>query len=543
MSTTFVEIAISYKADTTKLCAGTIVSLRREPENPVDKNAVRVFLDDEPIGYVTNRASTVPTGCACATKVSKMLCRKEVAGANAKLYKLSVADVSKNEDEELYQKRWLAEVYYQPTWDLTNQSNPTYTLTASGNRILYGDKVTVILNFLKFKPGELVLKLDQNSEGKDIGVIWRSSIMNNRSATAAGEVDSLPDDVLLALKKASEPLPVTPVKLLNTDSYQVSVSLEARNIQNYIPEMDALIKTCTMQAKSVKERVQYMLAQNVPENIIHGVLTAIRPETDTARHCQPQQLYLQSVKNDSLTRALGYYLAGKNIRLVGEKGSGKNTLVASVCWLFNQPMCRIQGNSDMDKMDLLGSLTLTNNGTVFEPSSFITTLQNGGVVVLDEINTIKPEIAIILHSITDEAKSIEIPGYGLVKIHPNARIFATMNEDYVGTGELNSATADRFVPLFLDDQMDMTKLLKTMFPDAPADTIQICTVLYQKIQTAVQSGRCTVDAITTRGFIDAVASSKWLPIKTALLDNVGNRPQDRDDRIAISEFINAICPV
>lgn len=39
-----------------------------------------------------------------------------------------------------------------------------------------------------------------------------------------------------------------------------------------------------------------------------------------------------------------------------------------------------------------------------------------------------------------------------------------MNEEYVGTGMLNSATADRFDPIYLEDQMDLAKLLTSMDP-------------------------------------------------------------------------------
>lgn len=39
-------------------------------------------------------------------------------------------------------------------------------------------------------------------------------------------------------------------------------------------------------------------------------------------------------------------------------------------------------------------------------------------MVLDEINSVKPEIAIILHLLADDARSVEVPGYGFVEMHP-----------------------------------------------------------------------------------------------------------------------------
>lgn len=96
-----------------------------------------------------------------------------------------------------------------------------------------------------------------------------------------------------------------------------------------------------------------------------------------------------------------------------------------------------------------------------------------------------------------------------------------MNEDYVGTGMLNSATADRFIPVMLKDQMDLGKLLMEMVPDSDQKVVESCVILYDKIRKAVREGKCSSDAVTTRGFIDALESAKWLPVRAALLDQCG----------------------
>ena len=51
------------------------------------------------------------------------------------------------------------------------------------------------------------------------------------------------------------------------------------------------------------------------------------------------------------------------------------------------------------------------------------------VRLLDEGNTIKPECADVLHSLTDAARQIQVPGYGLVQMHPHSAFTITMNED------------------------------------------------------------------------------------------------------------------
>ena len=65
-------------------------------------------------------------------------------------------------------------------------------------------------------------------------------------------------------------------------------------------------------------------------------------------------------------------------------------------------------------------------------------------MVLDEINMAKAEAISVLHSIMDDRKVIDIPGYDRINLHPATRIIGTMNYGYTGTRELNSALVSRF---------------------------------------------------------------------------------------------------
>lgn len=96
--------------------------------------------------------------------------------------------------------------------------------------------------------------------------------------------------------------------------------------------------------------------------------------------------------------------------------------------------------------------------------------------------------------------------------------------------------------MYLDQQANIKGLLKERFPEIDESVLTICGTVYGKILDAVKSGRCSSGAITTRGYIDAVEASKYLPIKQTLLDNIAGRPSDRDERETIRNFINAACP-
>jgi len=525
----------------TKLAAGTSVSLRPEPGNKVDSNAVAVYLDNDKVGYMANSPSTVRRGTTSATKMSGFFKDGVVASCTAVLESSYEHECARQEGKK--QTHWIALTYPVPVWnkDEGNIDEPIVLDVTAKSRVQYSDNGQVLDNFSSFGPGDLIVKLDTSANGEVKPIIMRRAVMASRFPAPAGEVKNPPDKLMLALQ-TKPMLPVSPVKVTGRNSFQVSLQVDGIRLDEFFDDMTSVIERHIMQAKDVKERFNYLVEQGVPASIIHGVTRSMRVLENPGLVSKPTQLFIQSGDRDYLTRALGYHLAGKNVRLVGEKGAGKNTLISSICWVLNQPLCRLQGNSDMDKIDILGGQTLNDHGTKFELSTFITTLMNGGDVVLDEINAIKPEIAIILQSLLDDAKCIEVPGYGTVKVHPASRIWATMNEAYVGTGEMNAATADRFTPIIMEDTAGLSALLRNRFPNAKEDDISACNKIYNQIRQAAQDQRCSYDAVTIRGFIDAMECSMWLPLRDTLLDNIAGRPQDPEDRKVVEAFINAVYP-
>lgn len=521
----------------TELKKGMILSLKQEPDNEVDPNAVQAFLGDEFVGYVANSNKTILPGRAAGAKISKNLQKQEVAGAYVKLQTSHEYTAANNKT----QIHWDGEVYWLPVLKrATEKEENSMELTVGGSRVMNQDLPAVIekITNRSLHLGDLLLTAD-NVRGKTHLVVWRSKAYAERGANPAGEIKDAPQELINRIVKEKQ-ISVSAGEVLSPGTYTIKVSMEkAAKIETFYDQFEALIKNCVMQARDIRERAEYLLEQRVPDNIIREMLSKIQPDRPGCQIPRPQQLFLQENK-EYLTRAIAYYLSGKSIRLIGEKGAGKNTLIYSICWLLNKPVCRIQGNADLDKVDLLGGQGLKNNETFFEPSEFLQSLQRGDDVVLDEVNAIKPEIAIALNSLTDDARAIDVPGYGTVNVHPDARIWATMNEAYIGTGELNSALADRFVPLYLEEQINLTTLLEKRVPTAKKEDIAICNTIYEKILKAVQDGACTIEAITTRGYIDALEATKWLPLRTTLLDNVANRSQDEQDRAVVREFIQTL---
>ena len=159
--------------------------------------------------------------------------------------------------------------------------------------------------------------------------------------------------------------------------------------------------------EALTARAEYLLEQAVPEPIILRVFAEMfsLPEYPELVP-DPLVRYVQADGFGALTRCLAYRLSGMHLRLVGSKGCGKNTLIQTVDWLLNVPQYRMQGNAELDKLDLLGGPTIENGTMRYRLSDMLRYLAAGADVVLDEGNTIKPECADVLHSLTDAARQI-----------------------------------------------------------------------------------------------------------------------------------------
>lgn len=181
---------------------------------------------------------------------------------------------------------------------------------------------------------------------------------------------------------------------------------------------------------------------------------------------------------------LATFLAGLHAALKGPKGGGKNTAIETVAHLLNTPLSEISGHNHLDADAMVGHEVfkssvrdaadlielhdqLTAKGipdnivnsilqaqtrqdeVAFLHGTIAIAARDGHICCIDEANTIRPEALIVTHPLRDERRRLFIPGYGTIKAHPRFRMALTMNPGYAGTTELNEATADGFVPIYV----------------------------------------------------------------------------------------------
>ena len=294
--------------------------------------------------------------------------------------------------------------------------------------------------------------------------------------------------------------------------------------------------------EQLTEKAEYLLSQAVPEKVIVAVLDSIVDEVEYKDMIpNPPVKFVQETAMGELTRALSYRLTGLNLRLVGNKGSGKNTLMQTVDWLLGVPQYRMQGSAELDKLDLLGGPVIEHGTMSYKLSDMLLYLQAGADVVLDEGNTIKPECADVLHSLMDSARSIQVPGYGLVKMKSWSSFTITMNEDYAGTNFMNEETVDRFTPLHMTQPVSIAEVLHRVVPEASEESLRVCDEMYSMIREMICDREgLEPEAMTIRGFIDALRTEPLLGLKAGLMDNVAGKPQDLYTRMQLAELVESL---
>lgn len=156
----------------------------------------------------------------------------------------------------------------------------------------------------------------------------------------------------------------------------------------------------------------------------------------------------------------------KGILLLGEPGVGKTSVINHIGSILNIPVLRINLSEQTEMSDLTGSYIPMGNSIKFVESELVEYLRNGHWIILDEINLCTQSVIEGLNSVLDHRKSLNVDGKQ-INIHPNARIFGTMNPQNKNNGrkQLPKSFMDRFVVINMGDytKEDIKIILNTKY--------------------------------------------------------------------------------
>ena len=274
------------------------------------------------------------------------------------------------------------------------------------------------------------------------------------------------------------------------------------------------------------ERLEFLRRQNVDKGLLEGVEefchAYAEQEKETDRLQKPQVLFYG---REILEMAIAALLEGENLLLTGEKATGKNVLAETLAWIFERPAYTVSFHVNMGSAELIGTDTFRNNEVLLREGMISRCSRAGGFGILDEINMAKNDAVSVLHAALDDRRSIDVPGYDRIALHPATRFIGTMNYGYAGTRELNEALVSRFlvIDMPLQDEETLNYLLDTMFPGMKEEAKKAFVGLYLDLQKKAGQAEISTKALDLRGMIGALRTvraglSPWQAVKMGIVN-------------------------
>lgn len=207
-----------------------------------------------------------------------------------------------------------------------------------------------------------------------------------------------------------------------------------------------------------------------------------------------------------LEMAIAALLQGENLLLTGPKATGKNILAENLAYIFGRPEYNVSFHVNTNSGDLIGTDTFKDNQVQLRKGSIYQCAQYGGFGILDEINMAKNDAVSVLHATLDYRRSIDVPGYDKIDLHPASRFIGTMNYGYAGTKELNEALVSRFLVIDMPAQNEETLefIFRKMFPQARKEAVVQFIGLFLDLQKKASNGEISTKALDLRGLLAAM---------------------------------------
>lgn len=168
---------------------------------------------------------------------------------------------------------------------------------------------------------------------------------------------------------------------------------------------------------------------------------------------------------------------GSSLILKGPKGSGKTLAIEQWASLRGIPIMRKDCTATTGERDLVGTFSMQGDEVFFMLGTLTAAIeianeQGACIIVLEEINTLDPEMQKILNPMTDYRKEVNVTKIGRsFRAIGDAAVWVigTMNPSYGGTYDLNEELRSRFefVEVGYMPEKEEKRLLHGRFPSTP----------------------------------------------------------------------------
>ncbi len=257
------------------------------------------------------------------------------------------------------------------------------------------------------------------------------------------------------------------------------------------------------------EDLNFLKEQQVNPELIQGIVE-FREQYSVAEEAANRIVKpaIPFYGKDILEMAIAGLLKGQNILLTGAKATGKNILAETLAYVFHRPTYNVSFHVNTGSAELIGTDTFEDNQVKLRRGSIYQCAQYGGFGILDEINMAKNDAVSVLHATLDYRRSIDVPGYHKIDLHPAARFIGTMNYGYAGTKELNEALVSRFLVIDMPPQTAQTLefIIRTSYPQAKPEAVEQFVGLFLDLQLKADNSEISTKALDLRGLLAALGT-------------------------------------
>ncbi|MDO4616417.1 MAG: AAA family ATPase [Lachnospiraceae bacterium] len=256
----------------------------------------------------------------------------------------------------------------------------------------------------------------------------------------------------------------------------------------------------------MQEELNFLREQQVSENLIRDLEEyRSRYSVDEAVQARLAKPVIPFYGRKILEMSIAGLLQGENLLLSGAKATGKNILSENLACIFGRPVYNVSFHVNTSSAELIGTDTFRNNEVELREGSIYQCARYGGFGILDEINMAKNDAVSVLHAALDYRRSIDVPGYNQIDLHPAARFIGTMNYGYAGTKELNEALVSRFMVIDMPAQTEetLTFIMEKLLPDMKQQAKKQWIGLFLDLQQKAENGEISTKPLDLRGMIAA----------------------------------------
>jgi cobaltochelatase CobS len=219
---------------------------------------------------------------------------------------------------------------------------------------------------------------------------------------------------------------------------------------------------------------------------------------------------------DTTLAIIAGFAFNKRVLIQGYHGTGKSTHVEQVAARLNWPCIRINLDSHISRIDLIGkdAIVVKDNKqiTEFKEGILPWSLQNPIALVFDEYDAGRPDVMFVIQKVLEKEGSLTLLDQNKVlRQHPLFRLFATTNTIglgdttglYQGTQQLNQGQLDRWNIITTLNYLKFEKELEIILAKSKK--------FNTKLGKEIVSNMIKVADLTRKGFVNGDISTVMSP--------------------------------